>query len=109
MAMSAFEVLKYLFTSHFKHRSEWYGDKHDRAFRKAVKKKYNGECAVTGKNAGLEIHHLEDVSTHPELRAVPANGVLIHKSVHKAFHKWNGGHKVPCTAQKFRQFLKEYK
>jgi len=105
--MSVLEVLKYLFTSHFKNRSGWYGDKYDRAFREAVKKRYNNKCAVTGKKRGLEIHHLHGVSTHPHLRAVPSNGILIHKSVHRAFHQWNGGYKKSCTPEDFNEFLKQ--
>ena len=42
-------------------------------------------CALTGSKKRIEVHHIKDYSTNPELELDPANLITLKRSVHLIF------------------------
>ena len=42
-------------------------------------------CALTGSKRKLEVHHIEDFSTRPDLELDPVNLITLKRSVHLIF------------------------
>jgi hypothetical protein len=51
----------------------------------------------------LEVHHLFDASTRPDLAALEDNLLLITSTLHRNFHKWLGNR--PCEPKDFVDYL----
>jgi hypothetical protein len=61
-------------------------------------------CVITGRRAGLVVHHLNNWAQFPAQRYDPGNGVLITRKLHDEFHN-RFGHKT--TREQFTQFYNE--
>ena len=74
---------------------------------KKVALKRDKVCQVCGTDEELEIHHLYDLSTHPELASDPDNLVATCRTCHYAkFHiDYMGGSGVPTTKWNFIKFI----
>ena len=42
-------------------------------------------CALTGSKRKLEVHHIEDFSTRPDLELFPANLITLKRDIHLVF------------------------
>jgi AraC-like DNA-binding protein len=51
----------------------------------------------------LEVHHLFDASTRPDLAALEDNLLVITSTLHRNFHKWLGNR--PCEPKDFVDYL----
>lgn len=65
-------------------------------WKKAVRLNYGYLCAFTGERSSKEdkviCHHIVGFAISPELRKLPANGILMKASIHKKFHaEWGYG------------------
>jgi hypothetical protein len=68
-------------------------------------------CAVTqkkpdpadGNPVELDVHHLFDAATRPDLAAFDDNLLVITSTLHRNFHKWMGGQ--ACEPQDFVDYL----
>jgi AraC-like DNA-binding protein len=68
-------------------------------------------CAVTQQKPNeadrnpieLEVHHLFDAATRPDLAALDDNLLVISSALHRNFHKWMG--KSPCEPKDFVDYL----
>lgn len=75
-----------------------------------VRKKFR-QCAVTQQIAKptdsnpieLEVHHLFDASSRPDLAAFEDNLLVISSALHRNFHKWMGSR--PCEPKDFVDYL----
>lgn len=59
-------------------------------FRKAVLKRDNYKCTITGETKDLQVHHLDSFKNFPDKRTDVDNGVTITKDMHKLIHKMYG-------------------
>ncbi len=65
-------------------------------------------CAITGKRQtpsnpiALNVHHLFDKSTYPELAIMQDNLLVISEELHQEFHSW---HRGPCEPKHLLEFL----
>ena len=78
-----------------------------------VKKAAKGRCQATNRKQSvhkfdLEVHHLYDKKTYPDLADVEANLISIASDVHTDFHKWMGGPVKGCTLADFEAYLEEF-
>jgi hypothetical protein len=51
----------------------------------------------------LEVHHLFDASTRPDLAALDENLLVLSSALHRNFHKWMGNR--PCEPKDFVDYL----
>jgi hypothetical protein len=51
----------------------------------------------------LDVHHLFDASSRPDLAALDDNLLAIRRSIHQNFHKWIGA--KPCEPRDFVDYL----
>ena len=59
---------------------------------------------VTDRNpVELEVHHLFDASTRPDLAALEDNLLVLTSTLHRNFHKWMG--QRPCEPKDFVDYL----
>jgi len=72
-----------------------------------VKKKFNNSCCVTGVKNDLVAHHLNSVSSFPELMHDVMNGVCLSREVHHKFHLQYDNYRGLCTRDVFDIFLEE--
>jgi hypothetical protein len=57
----------------------------------------------------MDVHHIEDASSRPNLRYSQKNLILIKRSIHKKFHiKFMGGYDKRCTKKDWNRFMKNY-
>ncbi|MEM6503424.1 MAG: hypothetical protein AAF685_16510 [Cyanobacteria bacterium P01_C01_bin.89] len=78
-----------------------------------VRKSARGRCQVTNRKKSihkfsLEVHHLYDRKSYPEVADVEANLIAIAADVHIEFHKWLGGTNKGCTLEDFEAFLEYF-
>jgi hypothetical protein len=74
-------------------------------WRKTVYERDNYTCQICGKRGErLNAHHLENYADNEDLRLVVDNGISIHESHHKLFHKLFGNKNT--TRQQFYEFAK---
>jgi hypothetical protein len=82
----------------------------ERVRQKALQKK-GGGCAISSYQPSaaeqspedLEVHHLFDASSRPDLAALDDNLIAIRKGIHQNFHKWLGAR--PCEPKDFIDYL----
>ena len=58
-----------------------------------VRKSANGKCQVSGRRQSvekfdLEVHHIYDRKTYPQVAAEKDNMIAIASDIHTEFHKW---------------------
>jgi hypothetical protein len=78
--------------------------------QRALRKDGSG-CAISGYKPSpsdqnpveLEVHHLFDASSRPDLAAYEENLIAITSSIHRNFHKWMGSR--PCEPKDFVDYL----
>lgn len=81
----------------------------DYAWKNAVRKAYNGKCALTGISGDTHrccSHHLNAYGAYPEQRFLVSNGVYLSYEVHNQFHclyKFGGN-----TEEEFIDFCDKY-
>lgn len=61
--------------------------------------------ACSKKKAIMHVHHLNAYAWYPELRFTLSNLITLCKGCHKEFHAWNGGSRVKCTAEDYREWV----
>ncbi len=77
-------------------------------WRKACMERDNFTCQKTGIRGGeLEVHHINNFASFPELRTSIENGITLSKDAHKEFHKIYG--KKNNTKEQLDEFLCNYK
>lgn len=83
-----------------------------RAAKARVRAKAGGKCSVTQQqskrtdgdhNLILDIHHLFDAKSRPDLAALDENLLVITSPLHQKFHQWMSG--KPCTPDDFVGYL----
>lgn len=82
----------------------------DRIRQKALQPRGAG-CAISGykplaaeqNSEDLEVHHLFDASSRPDLAALEDNLIAVRKGIHQNFHKWMGAR--PCEPKDFIDYL----
>lgn len=62
----------------------------DFVWRKAIMKKYNHTCIITGSKVSLHVHHIYNYNDRPELRYEINNGVPLRSDLHIKFHQTYG-------------------
>ena len=83
-----------------------------RTWQRGVDDLYHHTCIVTrlgAKDVTLQRHHLYSVNTHPQLRLIPANGVVLCKPLHLHFHRIYGNNVTPLEFMAFVKVLKKEK
>ena len=101
VAEDCFEVQRKLLESH----EARVRDAKDRARRRA------GRCAVTQQTPKpsasqpieLDVHHLFDAVSRPDLAALDENLLVITSTLHRNFHRWMHGR--PCEPKDFVDYL----
>lgn len=81
-----------------------------RAAKDRVRRKTN-RCLISGqkpdpassKPIELDVHHLFDAETRPDLAAYEDNLLVVDKVIHRNFHKWMQGE--PCEPEHFIEYL----
>ncbi|MGB3515274.1 MAG: hypothetical protein WBA43_02390 [Elainellaceae cyanobacterium] len=78
-----------------------------------VRKKAQGRCQLTNRRKSvhkfnLEVHHLFDKHTYPQVADMEANLIAIGSDIHTHFHHWMGGSKVSCTIEDFERYIEEF-
>jgi len=72
-------------------------------WRKYILKRDYYKCQISGKiGEQLEVHHIFNWNDFPEKRLEYSNGITLHISIHKLFHKLYG--KVNNTSKQFLEF-----
>ena len=71
-------------------------------WRKAVFKRYNNQCVLTGCTDNLDCHHLESWDICKQKRTDVLNGVVLAQHIHIKFHKRFGYGKN--TEEQFARF-----
>jgi hypothetical protein len=82
-----------------------------RAAKARARAKAAGRCTVTQQRQKqsdsnpivLDVHHLFDAATRPDLAALDENLLVITSSLHSSFHQWMGSN--PCTPEDFVDYL----
>ncbi len=75
-----------------------------RLWREAVFARDNFTCQKYGEQGGtLHSHHIQNFSTHPDLRFAIDNGITLSKKAHIEFHKKYGKHNN--TKEQLTEFL----
>lgn len=75
-----------------------------RLWRKACMERDNFTCQKTGIRGGeLQVHHINNFSSFPELRLALDNGITLSKQAHKEFHEKYG--KTNNTREQIKEFL----
>lgn len=75
----------------------------------------NWTCQLTGirinnerkHKSNMNVHHIFNFKDYKTLRAVPNNGITLHKHLHKLFHKLYGSRFT--TLKQFQEFNTRYK
>jgi hypothetical protein len=88
----------------------------EKRIRKAmdtVRKQARGRCQITRRRQcvekfDLEVHHLFDRHTYPELADMEVNMIAIASDIHAHFHQWHGGSKVSCTVEDMEKYIEEF-
>ena len=101
VAEDCFEVQRKVLESH---------EARVKAAKDRVRKKHN-RCAVTNKTPQrtdsnpieLDVHHLFDASSRPDLAAFEDNLLVISSSLHNNFHKWMAGRS--CEPKDFVDYM----
>jgi hypothetical protein len=101
VAEDCFEVQRKVLESH---------EARVKAAKDRVRKKHN-RCAVTNQTPKrtdsnpieLDVHHLFDASSRPDLAAFEDNLLVINSTVHNNFHKWMAGQ--ACEPKDFVDYL----
>lgn len=70
-------------------------------------------CQITNRHQAaykfnLEVHHLFDRASYPQLAAVELNLIAIGGDIHSDFHKWLGGCHVSCTIEDMERYIQEF-
>lgn len=79
------------------------------AAKKRVKQLANHCCQVSREKAtptnnfNLDVHHLFDQATRPDLAAMHSNLIAVKDSIHQGFHQWHG--KQSCEPKHFIEYL----
>lgn len=76
-------------------------------FRKAVMKRDNYTCQLTGMRGKLNVHHIESLTDNIEKALDLNNAITLHASVHKTFHDIYG--RGNNTLAQFQEFIKKIK
>lgn len=71
------------------------------AFRNAVIRRDKGRCFACKTKRKVQVHHLYNFSSRPDLSGIVENGVCLCQKCHSEFHIWLGGFHVNCTPQDF--------
>ena len=74
---------------------------------RAVSLLYNNRCIISGDTKRVVCHHLNALSSFPELGLDPFNGVCISRDLHFKFHTRFDSFKGTCTREDFALFFKE--
>jgi len=76
-----------------------------RALKKAGKCVVSGRKPAPGKHEDLQldVHHLFDAHTRPDLASLDDNLLVVCSSIHKNFHQWMG--RRPCEPKDFVDYL----
>ncbi len=82
-----------------------------KAAKARARAKAAGRCTVTQEKQResdrspivLDVHHLFDAATRPDLAALDENLIVITSALHSSFHQWMGGN--PCTPEDFIDYL----
>jgi L-rhamnose mutarotase len=81
-----------------------------------VRKSAKGKCQVSGRRQSvekfdLEVHHIYDRKTYPQVAANKNNMIAIASDIHTDFHKWVSEKqcksKKGCTIDDFSEFIEE--
>lgn len=81
-----------------------------RVTRQMCINRQRGRCYITGQKCRtLDVHHLDDASTHPEKSLCVSNLVALRPDIHRRYHRDNGGTRQPCTAAHFKRWAKQVK
>ncbi len=73
---------------------------------RAVKKKFNGKCALTGSTKRGQAHHIFSADDYPDLMDDINNGIFIAAWVHKLYHiEFMGGYDVPADQKSWDKFV----
>jgi 5-methylcytosine-specific restriction endonuclease McrA len=81
-----------------------------------VRKSANGKCQVSGRRQSvekfdLEVHHIYDRKTYPQVAEDENNMIAIASDIHTEFHKWVSEKKCKsnegCTVDDFIEFIEE--
>lgn len=69
-----------------------------------IKKNEGAKCAISGETDKrfLVLHHLRSRSSGGENEE--SNYVVLTANWHLAFHRWMGGHNIPCREEDFYEF-----
>ncbi len=89
-------------------------ESHESCIRSAkarARAKAAGKCAVTQQKQKqsdpnpivLDVHHLFDAASRPDLAALDENLIVISSALHSSFHQWMAG--SPCTPEDFVDYL----
>lgn len=78
-----------------------------------VRRQARGRCQITNRRKSvylfdLEVHHLYDQKTYPQLADIEANMIAIDGNIHTHFHQWNGGTKVSSTVENMERYIEEF-
>lgn len=83
------------------------------AAMEAAKKRDKKCCQITGNKPtkynkfNIAVHHIFSQEHYPHLATSMENLITLTEAVHKEFHAWNGGSKVPCTIDELICFVNE--
>lgn len=78
------------------------------AWKRACIVRDKNKCVLTGADGAiyrLEVHHLDDKSTHPQKARLRENGITLLRPLHRAYHKWEGGTRYPTTRKGFKKWI----
>lgn len=78
-----------------------------------VKKQARGRCQITNRRQSvhkfdLEVHHLFDKHTYPQLADMELNMIAIASDIHSHFHQWMGSSSVSCTVADMEKYIEEF-
>lgn len=87
-------------------------ERREAAERKA-RERCKNRCEITNKRQDVEgfnlaVHHLYCKSVYPNLADEAYNLLVLDEQIHKHFHKWMGGSKVPCTPEDMERYVAEF-
>jgi hypothetical protein len=78
-----------------------------RLWRESVFARDGYTCQISNvKGCNLEAHHIQNFSSHPELRFAIDNGITLSKEVHLAFHNKYG--KKNNTKDQLTEFAQDF-
>jgi hypothetical protein len=78
-----------------------------------VRKQANKRCEITNRKQAvykfdLEVHHLFDKKSYPQVADMEVNLIAIASDIHAHFHQWMGGCNVSCTVEDMEKYIEEF-